>query len=212
MKFFIPALVATALLINTPSLNAQQKTYAGLDYLHKLQDNRTDSKTSFNKFLSGTATPISLGTPLTLWIAGMATKNKTLKKDALFTLESFAYSQALTFGIKAIVNKPRPHEADPTLIALKNAKNGSFPSGHTAEAFANATSLTLITKKWYVAVPAYTWAYFVGHSRMYLGVHYPSDVVGGAVVGAGSSFLSYELNKWMHHDKKKHKELKAPNS
>jgi len=200
MKLFLyPVFVFAIILQAAPSYS--QKTYAGIDYLHKLQDKRTAGKTSFNKFLSGTATPISLGTPLTMWIAGIATKNNTLKKDALFTLESFAFSQALTFGIKAIANKPRPHEYDPTLIALKNAKNSSFPSGHTAEAFANATSLTLVTHKWYVAVPAYAWAGLVGYSRLYLGVHYPSDVIAGAFVGAGSAWLSYKLNKWMHPKK-----------
>ncbi|HRF23707.1 MAG: Undecaprenyl-diphosphatase BcrC [Bacteroidetes bacterium ADurb.BinA245] len=199
-------LVLALIMIQTPGI-AQQKKYAGLDYLHKLQDKRTESKNSFNKFISGSATPVSLATPFSLWIAGMVSNNKALQKDALFSLESFAMSQALTFGIKAIVNKPRPHEADPTLIALRNAKNGSFPSGHTSEAFATATSLTLITKKWYIAVPAYTWASLVGYSRMYLGVHYPSDVIGGAFLGAGSAYLTYKLNKWMHPEKKK---LKKP--
>lgn len=203
MKLFLYPIIALAITLQNNVAFSQQKTYSGLEYLHKLQNKRTDTKTSFNKFLSGTATPISLGTPLTLWIAGMVTRNTTLKKDALFTLESFAFSQAFTFGIKAIVNKPRPHEADPTLIALKNATNGSFPSGHTAEAFANATSLTLITHKWYVAVPAYAWAGLVGYSRLYLGVHYPADILGGAILGTGSAWLSYKLNKWLH-TKNKH--------
>lgn len=197
---FFVALIAS-IIPNTPLLS--QNTYSGITYLHKLQNKRTASKTSFNKFLSGTATPVSLGTPLTLWVVGMIDKNNTLKKDALFTLESFAFSQALTFATKAIVNKPRPNEYDPTLIALRNAKNGSFPSGHTAEAFSTATSLTLMTRKWYVAVPAYTWATLVGQSRLYLGVHYPSDVIGGAVLGCGSAWLSYKLNKWMHTKKRK---------
>ena len=201
MKLFLYPIIALAIMLQSTPASSQKK-YAGIDYLHKLQDKRTDSKTSFNKFLSGTATPISLGTPLTMWIAGMATKNAVLKKQALFTLESFAISQAVTFGVKSIVNKPRPHEADPTLIALKNAKNSAFPSGHTAEAFANATSLTLITHKWYVAVPAYAWACLVGYSRLYLGVHYPVDVFAGALTGAGSAWLSYKLNKWMHTKKK----------
>lgn len=204
MKKILYPVIAIAIIIPTSSA-LSQKNYAGLTYLHKLQDKRTDSKTSFYKLMSGTATPISLATPFSYWVAGMISKNKTLKKDALFALESFAYSQALTFGVKAISNKPRPHEADPTLISLKNAKNSSFPSGHTAEAFATATSLTLITHKWYVAVPAYTWASLVGYSRLYLGVHYPSDVIAGAFVGSGSAFLSYELNKWLHHEKKTHK-------
>ncbi|HMX78072.1 MAG TPA: phosphatase PAP2 family protein, partial [Chitinophagaceae bacterium] len=75
-------------------------------------------------------------------------------------------------------------------------------------AFATATSLTLITKKWYVAVPAYSWASLVGYSRMYLGVHYPADVLGGALLGTGSAFLSYKINQWLHPEKKK---LKNPN-
>ena len=201
MKLFLYPIIALAIMLQSTPASSQKK-YAGIDYLHKLQDKRTDSKTSFNKFFSGSATPICLGTPLTMWVAGMATKNAALKKQALFTLESFAISLAVTFGVKSIVNKPRPHEADPTLIALKNTKSSAFPSGHTAEAFANATSLTLITHKWYVAVPAYAWASLVGYSRLYLGVHYPVDVFAGALTGAGSAWLSYKLNKWMHTKKK----------
>lgn len=197
-------LSAIAILFAGSSTYAQQKSYAGLSYLHKLQDKRTDGKTSFYKFMSGTATPVSLGTPLTFFVTGMITHDKTMKKQALFTLESFAFSQSLSFATKAIVNKPRPHEADSTLISLKNATNGSFPSGHTSEAFATATSLALINHKWYVIVPAYTWAGLVGYSRLYMGVHYPADVFAGAALGTGSAWLSYKLNKWMHKDKSKH--------
>lgn len=183
-------------------MNAQQKKYAGLSYLHKLQNKRTDSKTSFYKFMSGTATPVSLGTPATLFLTGLIKNDKTIKKEALFSLESFAISQGLTFATKAIVNKPRPHEADSTIISIKNATNGSFPSGHTSEAFATATTIALINHKWYVVVPAYTWAGLVGYSRLYMGVHYPSDVIAGALLGTGSAWLSYKLNKWMHDEKK----------
>lgn len=207
MKFFLYPLLLSFFFLPS-AVQAQQKEYAGLDYLHKLEDNRTPGKTSFNKFLSASATPICLATPLSLWIVGMIKDNPSLKKNALYSLESFVITQALTFGLKEIINKPRPYEADPTLNPLRHAKNGSFPSGHTSESFANATALTLITKKWYVAVPAYTWAALVGHSRMYLGVHYPADVLGGALLGTGSAFLSYKINKWLHPEKKK---LKDPN-
>lgn len=201
MKIIMYPLIAFAIMINSIAVFSQQKEYAGLDYLHKLQDKRTEEKNSFYKLMSGTATPISLGTPLTLWAAGIITKNNKLKKDALITFGGFVISQTITFTTKAITNKPRPHEADPTLIALKNTNSKSFPSGHTSEAFANATSLTLITKKWYVAVPAYTWASLVGYSRLYMGVHYPSDVFAGAIVGTGSAWLSYKLNQWIHKTK-----------
>lgn len=203
MKHYLPLVTLIFVTLTTIPLNAQQRKYAGLTYLHKLQDQRTTGKTSFYKFMSGTATPVSFGTPITLFVTGMISNDKTLKKEALFSLESFAISQGLTFATKSIINKPRPHEADSTLFSLKNATNGSFPSGHTSEAFATATSLALINRKWYVVVPAYTWAGLVGYSRLYMGVHYPSDVFAGAILGTGSAWISYKLNKWMRSDKKR---------
>jgi undecaprenyl-diphosphatase len=71
----------------------------------------------------------------------------------------------------------------------------SFPSGHTSSAFNTATFICLTYPKWYVIAPAALWATSVAYSRMYLGVHYPSDVLAGAVLGAGTAYLTYYLNK-----------------
>ena len=71
----------------------------------------------------------------------------------------------------------------------------SFPSGHATLAFATATTLALEYKKWYVVVPAYLWAAGSGFSRLYLGEHYTTDVIGGAVIGTGSAFISH----WITH-------------
>jgi membrane-associated phospholipid phosphatase len=55
--------------------------------------------------------------------------------------------------------------------------------------------LSLNYPKWYVVVPSYAWASLVGYSRMAIGMHYPSDVLIGALVGSASSFLVYKLRK-----------------
>ncbi|MCW3090330.1 MAG: phosphatase family protein [Ferruginibacter sp.] len=101
-----------------------------------------------------------------------------------------------TNGLKAAFNRTRPSDEYPGQVFVLTTSNGhSFPSGHTSLAFATATSFTLTYKKWYIAVPAYLWAGCVGYSRMYLGKHYPSDVLGGAITGAGSSLLSHWISK-----------------
>jgi undecaprenyl-diphosphatase len=63
--------------------------------------------------------------------------------------------------------------------------------------------LSIHFKKWYVIVPAYAWATSVGYSRMYLGEHYPTDVLVGAAIGTGSAYLSKWLYKKMFETKKK---------
>ena len=96
----------------------------------------------------------------------------------------------LTMGIKSIVQRPRPwvaYEGD--LVCLQKVRSTSFPSGHTSMAFATATSLSLVCPKWYVIAPAFLWAGAVGYSRMYIGAHYPSDVLAGALIGTGAAVL-----------------------
>jgi undecaprenyl-diphosphatase len=97
--------------------------------------------------------------------------------------------EALTVALlKRAVGRPRPPLADPSLhplVALPNSS--SFPSGHAAAAFAFAVALSLLAPRlrWlYLAV-----ATLVAVSRVWLGVHYPSDVLAGALVGGACGWL-----------------------
>ena len=104
---------------------------------------------------------------------------------------------AFTEGMKYAFNRQRPYVKYPDLInGHETSETGmSFPSAHTALAFNTAAIVSIRYHKWYVTVPAYMWATSVGYSRLYLGEHYPSDVLVGAAVGVGSAYLSEWLNK-----------------
>ena len=115
-----------------------------------------------------------------------------------------AISQLATFGTtylaKRLVDRPRPYRAVEGIAARDREHQSdevfdpySFPSGHTSSAFAIATSLSASYPKWYVIVPSMTWATAVGVSRSWLGVHYPSDVLVGAGLGAGTALLVHVL-------------------
>ena len=106
----------------------------------------------------------------------------------------------LTFALKRLVRRPRPYRALDGVTARDRQFLGdevfdphSFPSGHTSTAFAIATSLSLSAREWYVAVPALTWASAIGLARVWHGVHYPSDVLVGAGLGAGSAVVVHLL-------------------
>lgn len=116
-------------------------------------------------------------------------------------VKTMAVSTAITFILKYTVNRKRPFEVDSLITKASSGGGPSFPSGHTSLAFATATSLSFAYPKWYVIIPSYLWAGTVAYSRMYLGVHYPTDVWVGAVVGTLSGFLSYKLNNWIYHKK-----------
>jgi membrane-associated phospholipid phosphatase len=137
--------------------------------------------------------------PLALWITGYVNKDEKMKRDGVKTVIAIGANVAIMYGLKEAVKRPRPFTTYPDDIVLRQKTSGfSFPSGHTSCAFATATALTLSTKKWYVAVPAFTYAGFVGYSRMRLGAHYGSDVLVGVIIGVGSSLLTWQCDKWIN--------------
>lgn len=151
------------------------------------------------RFVSNSVNVTFVAVPATMLITGLLNHDKDLTIKSLETGGSILITEGATIALKQIMQRQRPNIAYPNLIVGKtNETDYSFPSGHSAIAFATATSLTLSFPKWYVAVPAYAYAASVGYSRMYLGVHYPSDVLGGALVGAGSSLLTWELQRLLN--------------
>lgn len=153
-------------------------------------------------YTSSSVYPAMVIAPGALLITGLVTKDKNLQRSAIKTVIGLGVNTLVTTSLKYGVNRERPYAAYPFDI-IKRTSTGpySFPSGHTSYAFSLATSMTLATKKWYVAAPCYVYAGAVGYSRMRLGVHYPSDVLAGALIGIGSSWLVWKLDKWINKPK-----------
>jgi undecaprenyl-diphosphatase len=156
------------------------------------------------KTISSTAKPLSIAIPFGMLAYSLISENKKLETDAYEAAASLVIAAAGTEFLKVVVKRPRPYVTYPNDIYPDQIDDGySFPSGHVSMAFATATSVSLTSKKWYIAVPAFTWAVSVEYSRMYLGQHYPSDVIAGAIVGAASAYASHWLNKKYFSGKKK---------
>ena len=139
-------------------------------------------------------------------IYGFASNNATIKRNATETFINLGASVLVTHLIKIGVNRTRPADRYPDEIFVNTpTHNQSFPSGHTSLAFATATTLSMQYKKWYVTIPAYAWASSVAYSRMYLGKHYPTDVLAGAAVGIGTSLAGHWFNQKLFQQRPKNK-------
>ena len=169
----------------------------------ELMEHRTQDGTAFHQGISNSTGYLSLSVPITVLTVGLLTHDKTTLHKGLYIAESFAVSTLITYGLKYTINRNRPFMKNSLIIPEGAGGGPSFPSGHTSQAFSTATALTIAYPKWYVAVPAFAWATTVGYSRIYLGMHYPTDVVAGAIVGAGSAWLTYKANQWLRGNKPK---------
>lgn len=152
-----------------------------------------------SKALSHSGLILPLGIPTALGIYALVKNDEPMLKEAVYIGTSVIEALGITMAMKYTFDRQRPYEKYPNLIhPVSTEPDPSFPSGHTAAAFSLATSLSITYPKWYVIAPSALWACGVGYSRINQGVHYPSDVLAGAVIGTGCAFLNIYINRWLN--------------
>lgn len=167
-----------------------------LQQIHTPHYTKTDDAL---RFVTNTTPFVALGVPTGLLTIGWLKSDSITKRRALVMMASCALTGVITLSLKYTLNRPRPFDAYPQFFMMKASEaTPSFPSAHSSLAFATATSISLQYPRWYIIVPSYLWAGTVAYSRMHLGVHYPSDVLVGALVGTASAYLSHKANRWFH--------------
>lgn len=189
LKYSIIILTLLNLTVSVRSQNID------IELLRSINSPEALPSDDFFRFISGSEPYIVAAVPVGMVVAGMLNKDKFLVRHGYADAAAVIVSGGLTYLLKYAVDRDRPYYTYPDIIKKDDVKTSSFPSGHTATAFATATSVSLAYPKWYVIAPSFTWAGVVGYSRMHLGVHYPSDVLAGALIGSGCAWISYEVNK-----------------
>ncbi len=180
-----------------------------LSLLKKINARETGFKNWYLEGVASSVTATSIGVPVSTYIIGLIKHDKQLQQDGIYMAGGYLLSAVLTQSIKRIVDRKRPFETYVFIIKRDDEDGGrSFPSGHTSAAFCTATELALRYRQWYVIVPSYLFASSVAWARMYQGVHYPSDVFAGALLGAGSAWLGWKFQQW--RERKKTAKAKQP--
>ena len=156
--------------------------------LINLSNHRNEERTGFFMFLSKHNDVVNIGVPVALLAGGVIANDKEMRQNALYVASASAVNVLATLFLKKVIKRPRPFNGLVKINAVYQPSHYSFPSGHTSTAFTTATALSHAYPKWYVIAPAYLWAGSVSFSRLYLGVHYPTDVAAGALLGTGSAF------------------------
>lgn len=120
-----------------------------------------------------------------------------LRKSGVIILAALVVDLILCNGIlKNLVSRTRPFDVNTSVsILINKPRDFSFPSGHTAVSFAAVAALFFSGEKklWKISLVA---AVLIAFSRLYLYVHYPTDILGGIVVGILAGYIGYRVVDW----------------
>ena len=139
-----------------------------------------------------------------LWILVHKNRRHALLVLAMVALAVLLADQVSSGLIKHLVERLRPTH-DPSLENAVHIVNGyrggmyGFVSSHAANFFAIATLVSFIMRHRLVVIALYGWGLAQCYSRMYLGVHYPGDILGGIIVGVLAGWLVWRLMYWIQY-------------
>ncbi len=198
------------LLLLTFSVSGIYAQNWDINTLYGINHGQSRFARNYSKTMSYSTFYLAVGVPVGMAAYAGITRDQSLLSDAVYIGSSVAEAIAISCAVKYMTDRERPYDTYPDrVIAYSHESTPSFPSAHTASAFALGTSLSLKYPKWYVIAPSAIWACSVGISRMQEGVHYPSDVIARAVIGSGCAVVNMHvnryLNKWLFPDKKQTK-------
>lgn len=100
-------------------------------------------------------------------------------------------------ALKPLIARERPYVLANIVPIIGEQSDYSFPSGHTSASFAAAFALFLYNKKWY-GISALAFATLIAFTRLYLYVHFPTDILGGIAVGVIAAVGAYYAVGWIY--------------
>ena len=172
-----------------------------ISILKEINLNRIVELDGLFSLISNSAPIIAPLIPIFIILFGIVKKEKRIWSIGLWIGAPYLLSVIISNILKYTIARPRPFISYPIIQKLSPGGSGSFPSGHTSDAFSIAMILSLLFPRKMVVIPIFLWAILVGYSRMDLGVHYPSDVIGGAIIGVISSLFCFRFYKKMKKDR-----------
>lgn len=163
-------------------------------WIAKIQGGISPGEVSFWRVISRSVSALSFGVPFTILVWQWSNRNKNWK-PLLYYLSSLALAGTINLAAKLTFRGVRPFDFSSEIVKLDSGGSFSFPSGHSAEAFAAAVFITCWINISLLRIVVLVWASLVAFSRVILGVHTPVDVIVGMALGAVVSLIVFQVAK-----------------
>jgi undecaprenyl-diphosphatase len=182
------------------SMEAEQRSdcqrFHSIDTTITFAVNRINSSfaSTLSQIFDKALIPVAIITPITLFALGQSKDNIQMAETGTLVFTAGVITYGAVWGLKRAVGRLRPYKQYPHIVTQRAEETSySFPSGHAAGSAVIGTVLSLQYPHWYVIIPSALYSISTSVSRLYLGVHFFSDIIVGTLVGVSLGTLVYSM-------------------